>query len=391
MLKINKKILLCFLCGIFIFSVIFVCLPAGSVLAGKLEVSYPTSQTGITLTDTNTPIPIFLKYIFDMGMFLGLAAAVYSLGASGIYYLMSPAKPEYRSIAKDRVTGAISGILILAMTYLILTTLNPQLKFFQLGDLQDIPPIAVNKSPGVYFYKSSDCSGDEKYFTSNINDFGTALSNQINSVLVVQGKDASYISTLYSSPGLFGRCQDASPNKTTCQNSTPPGTLTPNFASSVSIHRYDFNPNSNPDNDGVYFYRKSFYNPEGGWLKIDKTQIKSNTQGFFGSKLEDLIFQDVPIEDQICDKWDDKGICTNKKNPTLAGKEISSIKIAGNYIVYFLYFAPTDNANGPWSYCQEFPTPDDVNREGPLQFKWEKTPNQKYLPNRLYIYPVKEK
>lgn len=372
---------------LFIFSASF-------CIAADLELEYPLLKDGFTITDTNTPIPIFLKYLFDIGMFLGFAAAVYSLGYAGVLYLISGAKPEYRSQARDRVSGAISGVLILVMTYLIITTLNPQLKFFKLNDLETIPPVALNKSPGVYFYKSTDCSEDVKFSTSNVNDFGTELNNRINSVLVVQGKTASYISTLYSSPGLSGKCQDASPNKTTCQNDPP---LTPNFASSASIHQYDFNPNSNPDNDGVYFYRKPFYNKEGGWLKINKTQIKTSSKGFFGAKLEDLTFTgdstscNVPIEDQICEKYDEKGICIQKKCPALAGKEISSIKIAGNYIVYFLYFDPTDSPNGPWSYCQEFPTPDDINREGPKQFKWEKTLSQPNLPNRVYIYPVKEK
>jgi hypothetical protein len=378
MKKVNIKLLIILLCGLFLLSGDF-------ALAGKLEVNYPTSQSGISLIDTNTPIPIFLKYIFDMGMFLGLAAAVYSLGYAGYLYLRSGMQAEYRSQAKDRVVGAITGILILMMTYLIITTLNPQLKFFDMPTLKEMPPIAQEKANGIYFFKedvSNGCTGEAQSYTSNINDFGE-LNNKINSVLIVNNAGDSYVSTMYSSPGLFGKCQDIDPNNYNCQ-------AVDKFASSASIHIYDFKPQNNPYNDGVYFYRKPFYNPEGGFIKIDNNQI-INTDGFFSAELKDLTFQNVPIEDKVCNKWDEKGVCIEKKDPTLAGKEISSIKIMGNYIIYFVYFDPEDKPKGPWSYCQEFPTPDDTNREGPKQFKWEKTPNQRNLANWVYIYPVKQK
>jgi hypothetical protein len=373
--KFNKNLLLIFICGILVFYSSF-------CFSADLEVKYPVSQSGIVLIDTSTPIPIFLKYLFDIGMFLGFMAAVYSLGSAGIFYLMSPAKPELLSLAKDRVAGAISGVLILIMIYLIITTLNPQLAFLNVNDLDKVPTFTSKKIHGVYFYKSNDCSGDAKSNTININDFGTELSNQINSVLLVNSPDNYYFSTLYSSPGLFGKCLDIDPNNYACQPVA-------NIASSASIHSYEFNPKG----DGVYLYRKPFYNTDGGWLKITNSQIIDN--GFFGEELKNLTFIgdssscNVSKEEQICEKWDERGNCTQKKCPTLAEKEISSIKIMGNYIVYFVYLDPADTVS--WSYCQEFPTPDDVNREGPKQFKWEKTPNQKYLPNWLYIYPVKEK
>jgi len=371
--KIN--ILLFLITAIFIFTGIFSLFYFAK--AANLEVSYPVSKSGIALQSTNTPLPVLLKYIFDYGNFLGFMAVVYSLAYAGFLYLRAGAQPEALSQAKDRIWGAVSGILILLMTYLIITTINPQLAFFKEPGLQPIAPVAVDKSPGIYFFQSTDCSGQAYASTSNINDFGTDMGNRINSVLIVQSKDVSYISTLFSSPGLFGKCKYINPNISTCQQ-------VPNIANSASIHRYNFNAN----NGSVTFYRKPFYNPEGGFIEFKAQDIKNPNTGFLQVKLEDLYFQNVPLQDQICTKWDENQNCIVKQNPSLAGKEISSIKIIGDFIVFFIYFAPNDPGSGPWTYCQEFPTPSDINKEGPKQFKWEKSTNQIKLPNWLFIIPV---
>ena len=375
MLKNKKNLLLFTITVLIVFTGIFNLFYFTK--AADLEVSYPVSKSGIALQGTNTPLPILLKYIFDYGTFLGFMAAVYSLAYAGFLYLRAGAQPEVLSQAKDRIWGTVSGILILLMTYLIITTINPQLAFFKAPELQPIPPVAVDKSPGVYLFQSTDCSGQAFSSTSNINNFGPDMGNKINSVLIVQSKDVSYISTLFSSPGLFGKCKYIDPNISTCQK-------VPNIANSISIHQYD----SKSNNGSVTFYRKPFYNPDGGFIELKAQDVQSSNNGFFKAKLEDLYFQNVPLEDQICTKWDENQNCISKQNPSLAGKEISSIKIIGDFIIFFIYFSPNDSSSGPWTYCQEFPIENDINKEGPKQFKWEKSANQTKLPNWIFIIPI---
>lgn len=381
----NKKTkkLLFFISVVFLISLVFFYFLPDRIKASSLEVKYPTSQSGFKPTSTDTPLPEFLKYIFDIGLFVGFASAFYSLSFAGVLYLMSPAKPELLSSAKDRVTGAISGVLILLMLYLIITTINPQLAILKSENLTEVPLPAETNPPGVYFYKSNDCSDAPQMYNSNVADFGINLSNQINSAKIISGPDQDYVSTMYENPGLFGKCQDIDPNANVCQR-------VENFSSSASIHTFDFNSSG----DGVYIYRKPFFNTDGGWVKISGEQIGSRV---FGKELKDLTFNgyfsecNVPEDEKICAKWNNRGECTQKDCPTLAGKEISSIKIEGNYIVFLIYADPKDADAGPWSYCQEFPTPNDINREGPKQIKWEKVLNQRKLPNWIYIYPVKTK
>lgn len=369
--KSQKKIITLFLCGIFILS-------AGFCLA-KLEVTYPVLIDGRTLA-SDTPLPEYLKYVFDIGMALGFAAVFYSLVYAGVLYLLSPALPSTQGTAKDRVEGALSGMLILIFTYLLVTTINPQLAFFRADPLTPIPPPAnPGKSAGVYFYENNTCADDVTVQTSNIQNLGD-LKNKVSAIKIVNTADQEYMAIAYDIIGLSGKCKEIDPNAT-CEPIDK-------WPSSASIHKYSFTP----EGDGVYVYYKSFFNKDGGFYKINNSEVNP-----YVGKLEDLQFTGdsgsctVPEDEQKCIAWDDKNNCTQKECPNLAEKNISSIEIRGNYIVLLVYFGPGDKDLGPWTFCQEFPAPDDINKAGPIQIKWENILNNGTLPNYIIIYPVKEK
>ncbi len=385
--KIFTVVFFCFL----VLPVVFLFLPASKIFAAKLEVDYPTLITGAKV-DSNTDLPNYLKYIFDAGIFLGFFSVFLSLVWAGVLYLLSPAMPNALGDAKDRVSGAISGLLILATLYLIMTTINPALAIFKLNKLDPIPPQPDPlTAAGAYFYNSPDCSGNSSPQTSSSPNLG-GLKNIINSVNIVQhpGENLYYVAVLYDLINYSGMCQYINPNNG-CQSVIP-------FADSASVYQYDQSPNG----DGVYFYRKSFFNEDGGWMKIPNYNIAS--EKILIRKLENLQFQDsssnepdgctVPKEEQDCVLWDDKGVCAKKKCPNLAGENITSIKIKGDYAVLLIYFDETkDQKYGTWSSCQAFPTKDDLTKNGPNQVKWEniRNINTGNLPNYMAIIPVKQK
>lgn len=346
-----------------------------------LEVEYPELPIGGVGITSRSSLSDYLFYVFNFGMWVGIIAAVFSLIIAGVFYLLSPIVPQAKERAKDRVFGAFSGLLILLTLYLIITTINPQLKFFQTREIEKIPePAQPPLPPGVYFYKEGGCPSSEKNFPagynmSNLLDF----TNEIRSVKIVHEKEASiyYIAVLYDLFNFRGKCKYINPN-TACENIEP-------FASSASIYKYSPTPTGN----GVTFYRKPFYNPEGGWYKIENNQIGRGQV----IDLNALKFKNVPPKEQDCIEWDLKGFCKKREPPTLAGGNIASIKIDGNYFVLLLYFAPGDKSAGPWTFCQAFPAPDDINKEGPKQIKWEGIQNiiGKKSPNWVFIFPVKEK
>lgn len=381
--------------------IIFLCLAASTVLAVDLEVEYPAIYNQTLESGANVRLPDYVLYLFNAGVFLGFFAVFISLTMAGVMYFLSPAKPDMLSQAKDRISGAISGLLILALTYLIITTINPQLSILHFEELEPLPePPAEEKDPGVYLYKNSGCS-DERIptNTSSISDLGKDLRNQVNSIEIKQGSNFSFITILYDNTELWGKCKYVNPNARGCQSLASFA----NKAASVSIHNYNFRP----DDDGVYFFRKACFNKienplltptalvnycksqGGGWYKIKNSEIKGI---FSGPKanLNNLCFTGdssgqnacnnlgactVPEEEQDCVKYDNSGKCTQRKCPTLAGQNISSVIINGDYLVVFFYFRLGTDEAMAWSSCQEFPIKNDVNKLGPFQMKWQNIRN----------------
>lgn len=397
-----QKIYLAEFCFFAFFFIGFFFLALNRVSAAGLEVQYP-SLAGQTLSP-ETKLPDYVLYLFNAGMFLGFFSVFISLIIAGVMYLLSPAKPDLLTSAKDRVSGAISGLLILALTYLIITTINPQLSILTLTSAPSNPqpPPAEARQPGVYFYKSGCPNNSVLAKTSSITEFDTSLKNQITSADIVRAPGNIYISILYQNPNFWGQCKYISGNS--------PCATVGNFATSASIYKY--NPDSN--GGGVYFYRKSYFNTQGGYLFISDDEIKNaNVKAF---NLNKLYFTgttssnkcNVPEEEQNCIKYDSNGLCAKdgRTCPSLAGENISSVKItSGDYLVLFVYRGPKDDDKGPWTSCQEFPTTADVNKTGPQQIKWQNIRNSSGLvinsagvatnsgavvPNYVAIIPIQK-
>lgn len=363
----------------------FLLLSASVCLAQTLEIDYPPlpNEGGLP---ANPPLPQYLKYLFSFGMWMGIIAAVLSLTIAGVFYLISPAKPEFRARAKDHVSGTILGLILLLITYLIITTINPELRFFRDIEVEGISSSTPKQivPAGVYLYRETNCfdPSEEKqlvpyiYSDANLDNY----KNILRSARIIHNPSDSlyYIGVLYDLINFQGKCKYIDPN-VGCDPFQP-------FADSLSVYRYSHNPSG----DGVWFYRKSFYNSEGGWYKVENSEIRN----IYVGDLKNLKFNDVPEEEQDCVEWDLDGDCLRREIPNLAGENITSIKIDGNYFVLIVYFDPGNNpVKGPWSFCQAFPTVDDMNKEGPKQIRWEYIREQTggNLPNFVIIFPVKQK
>lgn len=381
----------------------FLCFPNYQVYAAEkgLEVSYP-EISGKTITK-DTGLPDYAEYLFNIGMFLGFFTAFISLVVAGVLYFLSPINASFKSNARDRISGAISGLLILIFTYLIITTINPSLNILKFDKPETVAENneqqnKIEKDPGIYFYDKKDCLDTRAQpNTLSLKDLG-ALKNKINSVGVIQDSENEifYVSILYANPDLWGKCQYLDPNEE-CQKVEP-------FASSASIYEFDPDPNG----DGVYFYRNSCFNQgytninglisycndnSGGYYKVSNDEIKNDEEdSLFIAKLDSLKFTNVPKEQKDCVEFKNNGYCTKEglKAPSLGGENISSVIINGDYLVLFVYRGPKDNKGGPWLSCQEFPTINDINRMGPQQIKWQNIRNSGgIVPNYVIIIPIK--
>jgi len=139
-----------------------------SVVEGGLEIGYPTVP-GIETPDEETRLPEYIKYIFNFSVIIVgiLAFAVMVYG--GIFYLISAGDPTKISDAKSRIFGGIVGLVLLLMTYLILTTINPELAI--LKEMEFLKPVN-----GIYLINGAD---EKKHIASDTLDIGDFQTEKI--------------------------------------------------------------------------------------------------------------------------------------------------------------------------------------------------------------------
>lgn len=93
--------------------------------AKELEISWPEFG-GIQITK-DTTLPQLVKYMFNFAMGIGGIAAFAMLVWGGFLYLTSVGDPSKQRNARDRITSALIGLLLLLASYLLLQVVNPDL------------------------------------------------------------------------------------------------------------------------------------------------------------------------------------------------------------------------------------------------------------------------
>jgi hypothetical protein len=84
------------------------------------------SPTGRRLTDESS-ITEVVAFFYEWGIALGGLAAFIALIIAGFQYLTSMGEPAKMKEAKDRISSAFLGLILLLSSWLILNTINPQL------------------------------------------------------------------------------------------------------------------------------------------------------------------------------------------------------------------------------------------------------------------------
>jgi len=167
-----------FLILLFCFS-LFVSL-IGFVSARETEVVYPEIPGAIRPTTTKALLPEYVRYIFSFAIFISGLAVFGSLVYGGVQYVTSAGNVAALSDAKDRIFSSFIGLTIILSSYLILTTINPQLVILTAG---------LDVRWGVVIYKEANCSGEFKELTVDIPDLGD-FNDQVNSIEFKTAKGA---------------------------------------------------------------------------------------------------------------------------------------------------------------------------------------------------------
>ena len=114
-----------------------------------LEIEYPEIEE-FKPEQVTAPVTEYFKYIFNFFVWISGLIALVVLVQAGLSYLTSAGNPEAMNDAKSKIAAALLGILILFGSYLILTTINPDLIAFHLPRLKPI----ISKLPtGVLLCK----------------------------------------------------------------------------------------------------------------------------------------------------------------------------------------------------------------------------------------------
>jgi hypothetical protein len=104
-------------------SLVFLISPIISLAEYKIEVGLPTLPKGSTITDPGQYIQAF----FTFGLYLLSFLAVGFIALGGIMWMLAAGNPGRIDKAKEMIVGALSGLVLLLCSYLILKTIDPSL------------------------------------------------------------------------------------------------------------------------------------------------------------------------------------------------------------------------------------------------------------------------
>lgn len=119
-----------------------------------LEVDYP-ELFGQDIETRTVPLPEYFKYIFNAIVFFSGLVAFLVLVKSGFQYLTSTGELAKMKDARDGIKSALLGVLIILSSYLILTTINPELVVLSL-EKSDVADQTV-----LMLYTKTDFNTDE--------------------------------------------------------------------------------------------------------------------------------------------------------------------------------------------------------------------------------------
>ena len=134
----NKKIILSITLIIFSFSLFKIVSAVEFVPQVTIPNSEFTAEQAVQLEYGLRPIGNYIKAIYNYALIIvGILAAIVLI-IGGIIWLTSAGNSEKISQAKSWITGALTGLILMFLSYTILKTINPQLVSLRVPGIQTI-------------------------------------------------------------------------------------------------------------------------------------------------------------------------------------------------------------------------------------------------------------
>jgi len=150
-----------------------------------LEIKYPVIN-GIEIT-TSTTISEYAVYFFSLSLIIAAIAAFAVLTYGGIRYLLSLNNPEAMKDARTWISSGGIGLLIILASYLILSTINPEIVA---PSIQEVEPVS-----GIHLINDQE----EKYYVA---DSKNEISFKAGSIEFISDED-ELLSVFVCSEGTF--------------------------------------------------------------------------------------------------------------------------------------------------------------------------------------------
>ena len=202
-MKAYKIISILFLTFTFLSLASFVFAQENLMESRQLEVPLPgiAGETEIT----NTPfLPDYIRYIFNFGVGISGIVVFVVFVYAGVIYLTSGGNPSKLSDAKDRMMSALIGAAVILGSYLILTTINPQL--LVINPIIDTTELDPGEVGGVYL--CTDLARENcELFTQSSSKIGD-LNDKVQSIKIVnpEGSNLQYGAVLSENEYNRGKC-----------------------------------------------------------------------------------------------------------------------------------------------------------------------------------------
>jgi len=143
------KIIFSFLLFFFLFStnIVFALEINYPRLPFTSPLNIPPPQDFINTAPKEEQLALYIKYFYYLFLWIAGIITLGSLIVGGLKYLFSMGKPESIISAKEQISGAIIGLLILFCSFLILNVLDPQFVIFKNFNPSDITFIQKETVP----------------------------------------------------------------------------------------------------------------------------------------------------------------------------------------------------------------------------------------------------
>ncbi len=267
--------------------ILFFC---ASSSARALEVTaYPSIPLpGVTSPTSSSTLAQVAVYYFAFMIYIAGVIALISfvVGAAGL--IISADNPETASNAKDRMKGAILGLLLTLVSFIILNTINTALVTLKLTPTESITAAPPPPIPGVFFYLKTGCEGDVSGgYVDPQNYISAPFGGKIKSIKIVNDKiNYRHYGTILHRDRLGGGGECSAPIINSSDNDLCVAVNMPVYGADIFVYN---NSSDISPGDGVTFYSEPF------------GPTRSSTSGFYKMKDTDIyITSHIKNADEMC-------------------------------------------------------------------------------------------